>query len=90
MLFAWLNHPAVRYVGVLTYTLYLVHLIVLLKLQSVFPSAASGRLIAAAITLVVSLTIAVTIHHLIEKPLARLRKRLHHRAPASSALPRSA
>ena len=80
-MFAWLEWPLVRYVGVLTYTLYLVHLVILVRLQQAAGPSTTGRWLAAAIALVLSLAIAIAVHHGIERPLAHWRKRLHRERP---------
>ena len=76
--FAWLGWRPVRYVGVLTYTLYLVHLIVLDRVQDfVEPRTTARKLLGAAVAFGISLLIAVAMHHWVERPLGRWRKRLH-------------
>jgi len=77
--FRLLNWRPVVYVGVLSYPLYLVH--------NVFGSA-TGRLWPyahqwqrAAIALSASVVAAWILHEAIEKPCARLRKRLAHQGP---------
>jgi peptidoglycan/LPS O-acetylase OafA/YrhL len=73
-----LDLRATSYVGVLSYPLYLVHHVVLVALGGV---AGAPR---AAIALAISLAVAWAIHELVEKPCARLRKRL---SGAAGALP---
>lgn len=82
--FRLLNLPAVSFLGVLSYPLYLVHHVVLEALGS---RLGLGPL-RAAVALALSLALAWSIHELIEKPSARLRRRLSAapaRAPAALA-----
>jgi peptidoglycan/LPS O-acetylase OafA/YrhL len=74
--FRWLNLPAVRHVGLLSYSLYLVHYVIIFFLEQHLPSWHwSARALPA---LAISLAIAQIIHRFIEKPCARLRRRLAH------------
>ena len=73
-LFRFLNWKPVAFVGVLSYSLYLVHLCVLQSIQHAFPRLSPWPL--GAVGLAVSLCIAWAIYELIEKPCARARKRL--------------
>jgi len=68
-----LNWRPVRFVGTLSYSLYLVHFVVLTEIEQRSSFSAVAR---AAIALVVSLVLAWTIYRVIEKPCARLRRRL--------------
>jgi peptidoglycan/LPS O-acetylase OafA/YrhL len=78
LFFRVLNTRAVAFVGVLSYSLYLVHQVILFllgyQLWSVSP------LTRGVLALLLSLGIAATIHFAVEKPSARLRKRLAHNA----------
>ncbi len=67
-----LNLPAVAFVGVLSYSLYLVHHVVLSALDGTF---AQHAVVRAVIALGLSTAIAWAIHLGVEKPCARLRKR---------------
>jgi peptidoglycan/LPS O-acetylase OafA/YrhL len=71
-LFRVLNYRAVAFIGVLSYSLYLVHGVVLGALEP-FLKLPHGR---AAVALGVSLLVAWTMYRVVEKPCARLRKRL--------------
>jgi peptidoglycan/LPS O-acetylase OafA/YrhL len=64
----------VRFVGTLSYSLYLVHQVVIFALNANFkmPNAA-----LAALALVISGLISLTIWRLVEKPFAKLRGRLN-------------
>lgn len=71
--FRWLDWRPVRYVGTLSYTLYLVHLVVLYSLEYCLPQVSSVlRGIAGAI---ISTGMAALSYHYMERPLARLRKK---------------
>jgi len=74
--FRWLNLRWVRHVGLLSYSLYLVHHVVLYLCEHHLPSWHwTAR---AVLSLAASLAIAQAIHRFIEKPCARLRRRLAH------------
>jgi len=81
--FRILNQRAVAFVGVLSYTLYLIHQIILMALQHVAPSL--SELTMALIALAISMIVALLIHRFIEEPCARLRKRLARGAPVGRA-----
>jgi peptidoglycan/LPS O-acetylase OafA/YrhL len=70
----WLSHPWLRWLGVLTYTLYLVHDSLIALVRFWLPGAPSP--VVAALALAASITVAVTVHRLVERPLARWRARL--------------
>jgi peptidoglycan/LPS O-acetylase OafA/YrhL len=84
--FRLLNHPRVAFVGVLSYSLYLVHHVVLGALAR---SLDLNPVLRGAAALLVSLALAYAIHRAIERPCARLRRRLGGQAspdaPASAA-----
>jgi peptidoglycan/LPS O-acetylase OafA/YrhL len=69
-----LNHPLLKRIGVLSYSLYLVHHTVLEGLWSFLPASIALRVVVA---FALSLALAQAIYVLIETPCARLRKRLH-------------
>jgi peptidoglycan/LPS O-acetylase OafA/YrhL len=77
--FRWLNRPLPRRIGVLSYSLYLVHQVVLYALEQRAPQL--PRPVRGVLGLLVAAVLAEIIHRAIEKPCARLRKRLGH-APA--------
>jgi peptidoglycan/LPS O-acetylase OafA/YrhL len=68
------NYRPVAYVGVLSYTLYLVHQVVLASVATQAPEWSVGA--RGAVSLAISLLISFVLFQLIEKPCARLRKRL--------------
>ena len=70
--FAWLNLRPVRYVGTLSYTLYLVHRGLIFSGVWHLKSHA----LAISLALVGSFVIAVLMNVLVERPLVQLRKRL--------------
>ena len=83
-IFRWLNVPWVRFVGLLSYSLYLLHTTVLYAIghHTHWHAPAVGLA-----SLAVSLGLATLIYHFVEKPCARLRKKLSHvRRPSSSGL----
>jgi peptidoglycan/LPS O-acetylase OafA/YrhL len=74
--FRLLNLKLVRYLGVLSYSLYLVHQVMLSLLEQELPRL--HPVPRGAIALALSLVLAQAINRLIEKPCARLRRRLAH------------
>lgn len=72
--FRVLNARPVAYVGVLSYTLYLVHQVALFLMLYQLPALDPVR--RAILALLLSFVVALTIHRLVEKPCARIRKRL--------------
>jgi len=83
--FRLLNHALVRRVGELSYSLYLVHHVVILGVQRwlPLPGAAQG-----AVALGLALLLSDAIWRFVEQPCARLRKRLTRMpAPALAAFP---
>jgi peptidoglycan/LPS O-acetylase OafA/YrhL len=76
--FRLLNARPVAFVGVLSYTLYLVHQVVLYGLALHFSGA--GQVLTAVSALMVSFGVAYAVHVVVERPSARLRSRLG-RAP---------
>ncbi len=71
--FRLLNLAPVRFVGTLSYTLYLVHHTVLMALQAQSHLRGIAR---GLVGLVVSLAIAWAMHIIVERPCAKLRRRL--------------
>jgi peptidoglycan/LPS O-acetylase OafA/YrhL len=72
-LFAWLNLRPVRFIGSLTYSLYLVHFVILNVLET---NTHLSRVPRAAVGTVLAVTVSWIMWNLVEKPCARLRKRL--------------
>ena len=71
-----LNARPVAFFGVLSYSLYLAHQMALVVVETWFASLTGYA--AAAVALAISLSVALLIYYGIEKPSARLRKRLAH------------
>ncbi|MEM7499723.1 MAG: acyltransferase [Pseudomonadota bacterium] len=76
--FLLLNNAAMRLLGRYSYTLYLVHFVVLLSLQ--FNGwGRESHLLYVLMGAVISIAIAAAIFELVERPCARLRRRLEHK-----------
>jgi peptidoglycan/LPS O-acetylase OafA/YrhL len=76
--FRVLNHRAVAFVGVLSYSLYLVHNVVMHGTHQHLPRL--PRPLQALVALGLSLCISYAIYLAVERPCATLRKRLSHRS----------
>jgi peptidoglycan/LPS O-acetylase OafA/YrhL len=76
--FRWLNLKPVRYVGVLSYSLYLLHHATIYLFEERLPGM--NVYLRAALELAAALVLAQAINRFIEKPCARLRRRLAHAA----------
>jgi len=74
--FSFFNRRWVRHVGVLSYSLYLLHHAVIYGVDEWMPRTAA--FVRGAIALAIALAAAEAIHRIIEKPCARLRKQLAH------------
>lgn len=68
-----LNLPFVRFLGVLSYTLYLCHAIFL---ESIWAHWTKEPLLSGALALACSMGFATLVHYLVERPCTKLRKRL--------------
>ena len=73
--FRWLNLSWVRFVGLLSYSLYLMHTTVLYGLEL---RTHWSKPLISMVALVICFLLASLIYYLVEKPCARLRKRLSH------------
>ena len=73
-LFLPLNWRPLAFIGVLSYTLYLVHYVLLTALVRVWKLPYAS--LRAVVALSLSVLVAWVIHRVVEKPCARLRKRL--------------
>jgi peptidoglycan/LPS O-acetylase OafA/YrhL len=73
-LFRFLNWRPVAFIGTLSYSLYLVHDVLLRAVARLWPQSHGWQ--HAVISLAASIIAAWTIYVLVEKPAARLRKRL--------------
>jgi peptidoglycan/LPS O-acetylase OafA/YrhL len=78
--FRFLNAKPVAFAGVLSYTLYLVHQVALYGVA--FQVPALSPVLRSFLALGMSFVAALAIHRFVEKPSARLRKRLSSGAPA--------
>lgn len=72
-LFSWLNIGWVRFMGVLSYSLYLVHQVVLTLVEQYVPLP---LVVQGALALLLSCAAAYLSYRIVEKPLARMRRRL--------------
>jgi peptidoglycan/LPS O-acetylase OafA/YrhL len=79
--FRFLNAGPVAYVGVLSYTLYLVHQVALYCVAFQLP--ALDPVSRSILAMLVSFIVALAIHGLVEKPCARIRRRLARGAPVT-------
>jgi len=71
--FRWLSWRAIRYVGMLSYTLYLVHLVILYSVEYMLPGV--PQLVHGLLGAALSVGLAALSYHGMELPLARLRER---------------
>lgn len=75
-----LNAKIMGHIGLLSYSLYLIHLVVIYALEHHF-LARLGPLSVSALALTISLLLAEAMYQLVERPCARLRHRLQASAP---------
>lgn len=80
--FKWLNTAPLRRIGLLSYSLYLVHQIFLLALIHRLPAV--HQVVRASLALLLSLLLAEAIQRTVEKPCARLRRKFAHATWLSS------
>jgi peptidoglycan/LPS O-acetylase OafA/YrhL len=73
--FKWLNSAPLRFMGVLSYTLYLVHYPIL----NLAEKWSNNRLVVGISALAISTVIAFAMHLLVERPMANLRRRFGSR-----------
>jgi peptidoglycan/LPS O-acetylase OafA/YrhL len=73
-MFAWLNWPWVKFLGVLSYSLYLVHLVVVFNVERALPTG--PRLVTGSLSVALSLALSLAIYRFIERPLADVRRRI--------------
>ena len=74
--YRWLESAPAKLIGVLSYTLYLVHSPILMVVQR----WSDNRLIIGVVALSLSLAIAYAMHILVEEPCARLRRKFGSRS----------
>jgi len=81
----WLEWPALRYLGRISYGLYLCHFFILEALLHHLPAALAGHVtITAPLGLVLSVLFATLLRVALELPLQRLRTRLRHAGMAAA------
>jgi peptidoglycan/LPS O-acetylase OafA/YrhL len=68
-----MNLAPVRYIGVLSYSLYLLHTVTLFAVDEWIPWSTPVR---GVLALALSIAMATLIYHAVEKPCARIRRRL--------------
>lgn len=76
--FRWLNARPVSYIGTVSYTIYLSHHIIIQAVIKHFPQ--SGWIAQTLIGIAVTLGVAEMVRRWIEKPIAKLRSRLHRKS----------
>jgi peptidoglycan/LPS O-acetylase OafA/YrhL len=81
--FRWLNARPLVYIGTISYTIYLSHHVILLGLAKHWPQWSWIWLTLAGAVL--TLAVAEPMRRWVERPCARLRKRLHRKALARGA-----
>lgn len=69
----FLNLPVMRFLGVLSYSLYLCHSIIM---ESVSSALTANPVLAGAVSLACALCFATLVHYWIERPCTKIRKRL--------------
>jgi peptidoglycan/LPS O-acetylase OafA/YrhL len=72
-LFRLMNLAPVRYIGVVSYSLYLLHTVTLFAVNEWIPWSTPVR---GVLALALSIAMATLIYHAVEKPCARIRRRL--------------
>ena len=78
----WLENRALRYLGWLSYSLYLIHRPIE---DAVVPHLPAKDWLISLVSFALSLAYAIAIRHTVELPLQRLRARFRHAAPPVSA-----
>jgi len=77
--FRWLNWRPVAFLGVLSYSLYLLHFTVIIGVQGMLHAA--PRFVQGLVVFAISTALAWLMYITVERPCARLRKRLHRESP---------
>jgi peptidoglycan/LPS O-acetylase OafA/YrhL len=81
----WLEFPALRYIGRISYVLYLAHFFILEALVHHLPAAlATCVAVTVPLGLALSVIFAALVRAMLELPLQRLRARLRHAGPVSA------
>lgn len=81
--FRWLKSAPLVYLGTVSYTVYLVHQIVLLGIAKHFPEL--GPVVLGVAAAALTLALAEPMRRLVEEPCATLRRRLHQDAKSSQS-----
>lgn len=76
VIFNWLDFSVVRWLGVMSYTLYLSHLIALRVAGTILETQGPGVL-KGLLGFVIALVFSASMFLFVEKPIARLRRKLH-------------
>ena len=82
-LWRWLNWPIVRYLGTISYPLYLYHQLAGSVIPDTLPVQWS---VQVALKFVVAVALAMCSYHLVERPFLRVKERLSARATAGKAM----
>ncbi len=77
--FRWLNWRPIAFLGVLSYSLYLLHFTVIIGVQGML--SAAPRLVQGLVAFALSTALAWLMYIAVERPCGRLRKRLHRESP---------
>ena len=81
--FRWLDFGPVRYVGWISYSLYLCHKSFINMVENLWPGGPQFAI--ATIALVISLLFSVAMYKLVEQPIARVRKNMRAAARSSGS-----
>jgi peptidoglycan/LPS O-acetylase OafA/YrhL len=81
-----LNTRMLSYIGVLSYSLYLLHAVVLLQMQRIVHGAAAVGLVSLPVTIALGVLVRV----LIERPAEKLRAHLGYKTPVRFDVPNPA
>ena len=86
-LWRWLNWPVVRYLGTISYPLYLYHQLAGSIIPDTMPVPWS---LQVALKFVVAVALAMSSYHLVERPFLRLKERFSARTSPAKAIPTAA
>jgi peptidoglycan/LPS O-acetylase OafA/YrhL len=75
--FSWLNWGWIKFIGVLSYSLYLVHLVLIFNFNEwVGKDTATLKFVGGTLAILCSFVIAVIMHYGLERPLEGLRRKM--------------
>jgi peptidoglycan/LPS O-acetylase OafA/YrhL len=78
LIFRWLNWRPIRFFGVISYTFYLIHVILLIFTWRMLGISATSQSIGGALVgFALSVLFATAMYYFVERPLAGLRRKLH-------------